>query len=148
MAAAHGGQIVLSRASADQARDALPNGFGLLDLGDHRLRGLSGPERIYQLTIPGLPAQFPPLQSLDAFPDSLRLGEPSFARLDELAGRETRSGASNARGRKPPTGLQVAPRGANLDRQRGSPPDRAGGQKRRCRALRRGAKAIVRTNRL
>ncbi|MEX0666398.1 MAG: AAA family ATPase [Acidimicrobiia bacterium] len=89
MAAAHGGQIVLSRASADEVRDALPRDLGLLDLGDHRLRGLSGPERVYQLTVAELPSQFPPLQTLDAFPGSLRRKEPSFARLDDgLAGRD------------------------------------------------------------
>ena len=41
------------------------------------------------MTIAGLPSQFPPLQTLDAFPGGLRLKEPSFARIDEeLAGRE------------------------------------------------------------
>jgi class 3 adenylate cyclase len=89
MAAAHGGQVVLSRASAEQVRSVLPSGLGLLDLGEHRLRGLRRAERIYQLTIAGMPSEFPPLQSLDAFPGSLRLQGPSFARLDdELAGRD------------------------------------------------------------
>ena len=71
MAAAHGGQIVLSRVSADLVRDGLPDDVGLLDLGEHRLRGLERPEQVYELTIAGVTAEFPPLQSLGAFPGAL-----------------------------------------------------------------------------
>jgi predicted ATPase/class 3 adenylate cyclase len=53
--AAHGGQVVVSAATA-----ALVAGDGLRDLGDHRLKDLSGPERIYQLG----EGDFPPLKSL------------------------------------------------------------------------------------
>ena len=67
MAAAHGGQIVLSHVSAQLVRDTLPDGLALLDLGEHRLRGLTNAERVYELAIAGLPSEFPPLQSLDAF---------------------------------------------------------------------------------
>lgn len=88
MAAAHGGQVVLSSASAADVRDVLPDGLELVDLGEHRLRGLARPERVYQLAIAGLPSEFPPLQSLDAFPGPLPLPGPSFAHGDEeLAGR-------------------------------------------------------------
>lgn len=88
MNAAHGGQVVLSQVSAALVRDALPEGFQLLDLGEHRLRGLERPERVYELVIPGVPSTFPPLQSLDALPGALALPGPSFARVDEgLAGR-------------------------------------------------------------
>lgn len=54
-AAGHGGQVLLSAATA-----SLLPGDGLLDLGDHRLKDLAGPERIYQL---GSGAH-PPLKSL------------------------------------------------------------------------------------
>ena len=88
MATAHGGQVVLSQVSAELVRDALPADLGIEDLGAHRLRGLSRPEHAYQLTIAGLPARFPPLKSLDAFPESARLPGPSFAPVVEtLVGR-------------------------------------------------------------
>jgi class 3 adenylate cyclase/CheY-like chemotaxis protein len=56
--AGHGGQIVLS----EQARAAL-DGVPTVDLGAHRLAGLSEPEHLYQLTVPGLPDAFPPLRA-------------------------------------------------------------------------------------
>ena len=89
MGAAHGGQVVLSHVSAELVRDVLPDELALLDLGEHRLRGITHPERVYELAIAGVPSEFPPLQSLDAFPGDLVLPGPSFARGDEqLAGRE------------------------------------------------------------
>jgi class 3 adenylate cyclase len=88
MAAAHGGQIVLSQLSAELVRDTLPDGLALLDLGEHRFAGLARTDRVYELAIAGLPSLFPPLQSLGAFPGLPALPEPSFARSREhLAGR-------------------------------------------------------------
>jgi class 3 adenylate cyclase len=63
LALLHGGQVVLSAAAA---RAGLPPGAGLLDLGEHRLRDLSRPERLFQLLHPDLPAGFPPLRSAGA----------------------------------------------------------------------------------
>ncbi len=63
--AGHGGQVLLSKSTAALIEDALIDGLSLRDLGAHRLKGLPRPERIFQLVIPGLPADFPPLQSLD-----------------------------------------------------------------------------------
>ena len=63
--AGHGGQVLLSKATAALIEDALIDGLSLRDLGAHRLKGLPRPERIFQLIIPDLPADFPPLQSLD-----------------------------------------------------------------------------------
>ena len=51
-AAAHGGQIVASHATADLVRDELAADVTLLDLGEHRLRDLARPERIVQLGAP------------------------------------------------------------------------------------------------
>ena len=64
--AGHGGQVLLSKSTAALIEDALMGGLSLRDLGPHRLKGLPHPERIFQLVIPDLPADFPPLQSLDA----------------------------------------------------------------------------------
>src|SRR5215211_7542640 len=60
--AGHGGQVLLSGVTADLVRDRLPEGVQLRDLGEHRLRDLARPERIYQLAVWGLPADFPPLR--------------------------------------------------------------------------------------
>src|SRR5262249_54914703 len=46
---AHGGQVVVSGATAELARDALPAGTARRDLGPHRLRDLQLPERVSQL---------------------------------------------------------------------------------------------------
>jgi predicted ATPase/class 3 adenylate cyclase len=66
-AAGHGGQVLLSQAAVDLAEQALPAGVTLRDLGPHQLKDLQHPERIYQLVLPELPADFPPLKTLDAF---------------------------------------------------------------------------------
>src|SRR5262249_20329394 len=64
--AGHGGQVLLSKSTAALIEDALVSGLSLRDLGPHWLKGLPNPERIFQLIIPDLPGDFPPLQSLDA----------------------------------------------------------------------------------
>jgi class 3 adenylate cyclase len=63
--AGHGGQVLLSKTTAALIENALIGGLSLRDLGAHRLKGLLRPERLFQLIIPDLPADFPPLQSLD-----------------------------------------------------------------------------------
>src|SRR5215207_8418442 len=60
--AGHGGQVLVSGVTADLVRDRLPDGVQLRDLGEHRLRDLTRPERIVQLAVWGLPAAFPPLR--------------------------------------------------------------------------------------
>jgi class 3 adenylate cyclase/tetratricopeptide (TPR) repeat protein len=62
-AAGHGGQVLLSGATQVEVAPALPSGAGLIDLGDHRLRGLSEVETIYQLVAPALRSSFPPLRT-------------------------------------------------------------------------------------
>ena len=63
MAAAHGGQVLASQATASVLADDEPPGMGLRDLGEHRLKDLDRPERIYQLEIEGLESTFPPLRT-------------------------------------------------------------------------------------
>lgn len=62
MSAGYGGQVLLSLATEELVRDQLPKEITLRDLGVHRLRGLTQPERVYQLVAPDLPADFPPLR--------------------------------------------------------------------------------------
>jgi predicted ATPase/class 3 adenylate cyclase len=64
LAAGHGGQILLSRATAELVREHLPPEVALRDLGKHRLKDLTYPEQIYQIVTADLPANFPPLKTL------------------------------------------------------------------------------------
>ena len=61
MAAGHGGQVLLSESAGALARERLPAGADLLDLGEHRLKDLGRPEHLFQLVHPDLPSTFPPL---------------------------------------------------------------------------------------
>ena len=65
MATAHGGQILISKATEELVWDALPDGVSLRDLGMHRLRDMSRPEQVYQVLHPDLPSEFPDLKSLE-----------------------------------------------------------------------------------
>ena len=81
-AAAHGGQIVASSATADLVRDDLAAEVSLVDLGEHRLRDLGRSERIVQVTHPELPSEFPPLRSLDVYPGNLPVQRSAFIGRD------------------------------------------------------------------
>jgi predicted ATPase/class 3 adenylate cyclase len=61
--AGHGGQVLLSDATRALVDRELPPGVGIRDLGEHRLKDLDNPERIYQLAIGGQPDAFPPLRT-------------------------------------------------------------------------------------
>ena len=58
-AAAHGGQILLSQTTRDVVEDDLQARLELRELGEQRLK-LHRPERLSQLQIEGLRAEFPP----------------------------------------------------------------------------------------
>jgi predicted ATPase/class 3 adenylate cyclase len=78
MASAHGGQVVVSGATEALVRDQLSVGMGLVDLGEHRLRDLGRPTRVFQLNAAGCREDFPPLRTLDAFPGNLPAQVSSF----------------------------------------------------------------------
>lgn len=85
MSVGHGGQILLSQTSADLIRDRLPGNAELRDMGERRLKDVLEPERLYQLTVPDLPSEFPPLNTLDTFRHNLPTQLTSFiGREDEL----------------------------------------------------------------
>ncbi len=71
LSAGHGGQVLLSLPAAELARDSLPEGISLRDMGEHRLKDLARPERIFQIVVPGLAAVFAPLRTLDNRPNNL-----------------------------------------------------------------------------
>ncbi len=58
--AAHGGQIVLSRAAHDAVAGSLAAGITFRDLGPHQLQGLPGLEALFQTVVADLPSEFPP----------------------------------------------------------------------------------------
>jgi YVTN family beta-propeller protein len=67
-AAAHGGQVLLSGVTRGLIEDELPDGVGLRDLGEHRLKDLERSERLSQLVIEGLGADFPPPRTAGPVP--------------------------------------------------------------------------------
>jgi predicted ATPase/class 3 adenylate cyclase len=76
-AAGHGGQVLLSDATRGLVEHALPDGVTIRDLGKHRLKDIEHPERIHDLVIDGLPADFPPVRTL-ASPSNLPPERTSF----------------------------------------------------------------------
>ncbi len=74
----YGGQVLLSAATQELARDALPAGASVKDLGEHALKDLLRPEHIFQLTGPDLPGEFPALKSLARHPHNLPMQPTPF----------------------------------------------------------------------
>ena len=91
LAVGHGGQVLVSDATAGLVADRLPEGADLVDLGTHRLRDLGRPVRVWQLVHPDVRSSFPALRSLDAFPNNLPV------QLTPLIGREHEVGAVGRR---------------------------------------------------
>jgi predicted ATPase/class 3 adenylate cyclase len=86
-AVAHGGQVLLSEATHDLIRDALPERVDLLDLGVYRLKDLIRPERIFQLADPDRRIAFAPLRTLEAHPHNLPVQATTLVgREREVAG--------------------------------------------------------------
>ena len=75
MSAGHGGQVLLSAAAAALVIDRLPDGSTLRDLGEHQLKGLGRPERVFQLAHPDLAESFPPLVTPSRKEHRLCVGE-------------------------------------------------------------------------
>ncbi len=73
LSAAHGSQVLLSLPAQELVRDQLPGRTSLRDLGEHRLKDLFRPERVFQLLAPELPSEFPLLRTLDAYRNNLPL---------------------------------------------------------------------------
>ena len=85
-AAGHGGQVLLSATTQALVEGSLPEGVSLREMGEHRLKDLSRPERIWDLVISGLPSEFPPLRTLNAVPNNLPTQLTSFlGRQREIA---------------------------------------------------------------
>ncbi len=85
MSAAHGGQILLSQATRELVEHELPAEVTLRDLGEHRLKDLQRPTHLFQVVIADLPADFPPLKTLDNSPNNLPVQPtPLVGRMREV----------------------------------------------------------------
>jgi class 3 adenylate cyclase len=85
LAVGSGGQILASQVVQQLSRGALPRDVELRDLGQHRLRDLLDPERVFQLVHPDLPADFPTLRTLEGYPNNLpRQPTPLLGREREV----------------------------------------------------------------
>jgi predicted ATPase/class 3 adenylate cyclase len=85
-AAGHGGQVLISQTARELIEDDLPEEFALRDLGEHRLKDLSRPQRIFQLVAEGLESEFPALATLENRPTNLPpQPTPLIGRERELA---------------------------------------------------------------
>jgi peptide/nickel transport system substrate-binding protein len=81
MAAGHGGQVLASQATASLLADDELDGISVRDLGEHSLKDLDRPERIYQLEIEGLDREFPPLRTDAPAPELAALArQPLYRR--------------------------------------------------------------------
>ncbi len=71
MSIGHGGQILVSGTTASLVEDNLPDDIGLSNLGEHRLKGLARPSRIFQVLATFLPQDFPPLRTVKSAKNNL-----------------------------------------------------------------------------
>lgn len=87
---AHGGQLLVSEAGQALLAETPAEGIALLDLGEHWLRDLDRPERVFQVVHPELPASFPPLRASRREPHNLPIIPSQFVgrqrELNEIAG--------------------------------------------------------------
>lgn len=84
MSVGHGGQVLVSASTVALVRDRLPPDVTLLDLGEHRLKDLIRPEHIFQVAHPALLPSFPPLRSLDSYPNNLPIQLTSFVGREQV----------------------------------------------------------------
>ena len=88
MSAAHGGQVLISGSTKSLVERSLDDEIELIDLGEHRLKDLRQPERVYQLRHPTLDTGFPPLRTLEGSWSNLPIQLTGFIgrdrELDEI----------------------------------------------------------------
>jgi YVTN family beta-propeller protein len=86
-AAGHGGQVLISQTARELLRDDPLPDVSLRDLGEHQLKDLDEPERLYQLLVPGLQEDFPALKTAAPPPFEGREGALAEAAVEEMARR-------------------------------------------------------------
>ncbi|HSG44892.1 MAG TPA: adenylate/guanylate cyclase domain-containing protein [Anaerolineales bacterium] len=91
MSIGHGGQILISETTLQIAQEHHAANVSSLDLGEHHLKGLTKPEKIYQVSTPDLTQEFPPLRSQTQKTDNLPTQLTSFVgRENELKEAQTK----------------------------------------------------------
>ncbi|MDQ2942295.1 MAG: adenylate/guanylate cyclase domain-containing protein, partial [Candidatus Dormibacteraeota bacterium] len=83
---AHGGQVLVSATTRDLVYHHLPEGIGFKSLGEHKLRDIDVPERIFQVTHADLQDDFPPLKTIPRASSNLP------EQLTTFVGREREAG--------------------------------------------------------
>jgi ABC-type transport system substrate-binding protein/class 3 adenylate cyclase/streptogramin lyase len=89
-AAGHGGQVLVSQATRELLRDDPLPDVSLRDLGEHELKDLDEPERLYELVLPGSTEVFPPLRTASSAPFAGREEELAAAAAVQLRKRPSR----------------------------------------------------------
>jgi len=91
-AAGHGGQVLVSQATRELLRDDPLPDVSLRDLGEHQLKDLDEPERLYQLVAPGLEQTFPSLRTAAPASFEGREDELAEAAVEKMTARWRRPG--------------------------------------------------------
>lgn len=78
MSAGHGAQVLLSQASHDSTKGHLSEQVQLMDMGERRLKDVLRTEHLYQLSVPDLPSEFPPLNTVELYKHNLPAQLSSF----------------------------------------------------------------------
>lgn len=97
LAAAHGGQVLVSATTAALLRQRLPPGSLLRDLGVHQLKDLAEPDHLFQLVAPGLASDFPPPRAMAALASQVPPAPPVFLGRDAALGTLTARTGAGAR---------------------------------------------------
>ncbi|MCC6298954.1 MAG: hypothetical protein IT314_06625 [Anaerolineales bacterium] len=108
MSAGHGGQILVSDIVAQVAKEHLSADISLLDLGEHFLKGVLQAEKIYQVIVPDLQEDFPPLNSIPTATNNLP------QQLTSFIGREKELKEACEKLSPSPAGREVKSEGARL----------------------------------
>ena len=82
-AVGHGGQILVSKTTHDLVAGDLADRLAFIDMGEHRLKDMPDPDRLYQVVANGLPSAFPELRTSEAIQGNLP------RQLTTFVGRET-----------------------------------------------------------
>jgi class 3 adenylate cyclase len=94
-AAGHGGQILISETTRALLGNQLPEGTVVQDLGQTTLKDIQH-EHVYQVSVDGGPAAFPPLKTAEARPQSAgeRLAERITAQVEREIDESFKTGRS------------------------------------------------------
>ena len=86
MEAGHGGQVLLSGATENLLRGVLPDGVDLFDMSRHTFKKIPQAVRVFQMIVPELQRDFPPLRTFNTLPNNLPTQLTSFVgREKEIA---------------------------------------------------------------